>query len=376
MPDFWQFPTVSMGLGPIMAIYQARFNRYLQHRGLKDTSQQQVWCFLGDGETDEPESLGALTLAVAREARQPDLRHQLQPAAARRPGARQRQDHPGTGSRLPRRRLERHQGHLGQRLGPAARHATRPACSSSAWARWSTASTRSTPSSPAPTSASTSSASIPSCCKLVEHLTDEQLQQADARRPRSGEGLRRLQGRRRAHGRADRHPGQDRSRATAWARPAKARNITHQQKKLNEEELREFRTRFGIPHLRRGGRRARRSTSRPTTARRSKYLHERRKALGGFLPARQRAAARRCKRRRLDLFEDVLQGQRRPARSRRRWPSCDMLKRLLQRQGARQVHRADHPRRGAHLRHGRAVHARSASTPTSASSTSRSTPRR
>ena len=51
MPDFWEFPTVSMGLGPIMAIYQARFKRYLQHRGLKDTSQQQRLGFLGDGET-------------------------------------------------------------------------------------------------------------------------------------------------------------------------------------------------------------------------------------------------------------------------------------------------------------------------------------
>ena len=63
MPDFWQFPTVSMGLGPIMAIYQARFNRYLEHRGLKKTAGQHVWCFMGDGESDEPESLGALTLA-------------------------------------------------------------------------------------------------------------------------------------------------------------------------------------------------------------------------------------------------------------------------------------------------------------------------
>ncbi|MHC4419891.1 MAG: pyruvate dehydrogenase (acetyl-transferring), homodimeric type, partial [Planctomycetota bacterium] len=62
MPDFWQFPTVSMGLGPIMAIYQARFNRYLEDRGLiKKTGK--VWAFLGDGETDEPESLGAITLA-------------------------------------------------------------------------------------------------------------------------------------------------------------------------------------------------------------------------------------------------------------------------------------------------------------------------
>ena len=63
MPDFWQFPTVSMGLGPLMAIYQARFMRYLQHRGLADTDGRKVWAFLGDGETDEPESLGAISMA-------------------------------------------------------------------------------------------------------------------------------------------------------------------------------------------------------------------------------------------------------------------------------------------------------------------------
>jgi pyruvate dehydrogenase E1 component len=63
MPDFWEFPTVSMGLSPIMAIYQARFNRYLEDRGLKPATDAKVWAFLGDGETDEPESLGAITLA-------------------------------------------------------------------------------------------------------------------------------------------------------------------------------------------------------------------------------------------------------------------------------------------------------------------------
>ena len=67
MPDFWEFPTVSMGLGPIGAIYQARFNRYLEHRGIKDTSDQKVWCFLGDGEMDEPESLGAIGVAAREE---------------------------------------------------------------------------------------------------------------------------------------------------------------------------------------------------------------------------------------------------------------------------------------------------------------------
>ena len=63
MPDFWQFPTVSMGLGPIMSIYQARFMKYLQHRGLAKTDNRKVWAFCGDGEMDEPESLGAISLA-------------------------------------------------------------------------------------------------------------------------------------------------------------------------------------------------------------------------------------------------------------------------------------------------------------------------
>src|ERR1700681_688769 len=63
MPGFWEFPTVSMGLGPIAAIYQAKFNRYLRNRGLRDSQNRKVWAFLGDGETDEPEALGAITLA-------------------------------------------------------------------------------------------------------------------------------------------------------------------------------------------------------------------------------------------------------------------------------------------------------------------------
>ncbi|HET7829303.1 MAG TPA: pyruvate dehydrogenase (acetyl-transferring), homodimeric type [Candidatus Limnocylindrales bacterium] len=64
MPDFWEFPTVSMGLGPLAAVYQARFNRYLHNRGIKDTSQQRVWAFLGDGEMDEPESIAGISLAA------------------------------------------------------------------------------------------------------------------------------------------------------------------------------------------------------------------------------------------------------------------------------------------------------------------------
>ena len=64
MPDFWEYPTVSMGLGPIGALYHARFNRYLHNRQIDDTSQSRVWCFMGDGECDEPESLGAISLAA------------------------------------------------------------------------------------------------------------------------------------------------------------------------------------------------------------------------------------------------------------------------------------------------------------------------
>ena len=64
MPDFWQFPTVSMGLGPIMAIYQARFMKYLHDRGIANTENRKVWCFVGDGEVDEPETLGAIGLAA------------------------------------------------------------------------------------------------------------------------------------------------------------------------------------------------------------------------------------------------------------------------------------------------------------------------
>src|SRR5258708_12158352 len=63
MPDFWELTTVSMGLSPLMAIYQARYNRYLENRVLKPVTDAKVWAFLGDGETDEPESLGAITLA-------------------------------------------------------------------------------------------------------------------------------------------------------------------------------------------------------------------------------------------------------------------------------------------------------------------------
>ena len=121
MPDFWEFPTVSMGLGPISALYHARFNRYLMNRQLDDTSQSRVWCFVGDGETDEPETLGAISLAS---------REQLDNLIFVVNCNLQRLDGPVRGNgkiiqeleaRVPRCRLERDQGDLGLEVGRAAR---------------------------------------------------------------------------------------------------------------------------------------------------------------------------------------------------------------------------------------------------------------
>src|SRR3546814_10481246 len=77
MPDFWQFPTVSMGLGPITAIYQARLMKYLENRGIAKMAGRKVWCFCGDGEMDEPESLGAIDIA-AREKQAEEHTSELQ----------------------------------------------------------------------------------------------------------------------------------------------------------------------------------------------------------------------------------------------------------------------------------------------------------
>ena len=162
MPDFWQFPTVSMGLGPLMAIYQARFLKYLHDRGLADTDNRKVWAFMGDGEMDEPESLGAISLGG---------REKLDNLIFVINCNLQRLDGPVRGNGkiiqelegdLPRRRLERHQGAVGLGLGRAARRRTPTACCGSAWRNASTASTRTSSPRTAPMSASTSSASIPS----------------------------------------------------------------------------------------------------------------------------------------------------------------------------------------------------------------------
>ena len=120
MPDFWEFPTVSMGLGPINAIYQARFNRYLdapphrRHQPVAGVGLPRRRRVRRARDPRRPVDRGPGA------PRQPDLRRELQPAAPRRPGSRERQDHPGAGGGLPGCGLERHQGHLGLEVGRAA----------------------------------------------------------------------------------------------------------------------------------------------------------------------------------------------------------------------------------------------------------------
>ena len=199
---------MSMGLGPMNAIYQARFNRYLHDRGIKDTSDQHVWAFLGDGEMDEPESRGLVARRRHRGPGQPDLRRQLQPAAPRRPGPRQRQDHPGAGVVLPRRRLERHQGRLGPRVGRAA--ARRPRRRAGQPDEHHPG--RRLPDLPGQRRRVRPRALLrprPAHQGAGQEPSDQRDLEPQARRPRLPQGLRRLQGGDGAQGPADGDPGQD-----------------------------------------------------------------------------------------------------------------------------------------------------------------------
>ena len=130
MPEFWEYPTVSMGLGPLNSIYHARFLRYLHNRRIDDTvgvegvvlHRRRRGRRARDPRRPDP--------ARPRAARQPDLGHQLQPPAPRRPGPGQRQGHPGAGGRVPGRRLERHQGRVGLARGTSCWPRTATACCS------------------------------------------------------------------------------------------------------------------------------------------------------------------------------------------------------------------------------------------------------
>src|SRR6202167_4968389 len=245
MPDFWEYPTVSMGLSPLMAIYQARFSRYLENRGMKPITNAKVWAFLGDGETDEPESLGAITLAS---------REKLDNLIFVVNCNLQRLDGPVRGN-----------GQIIQELESAFRGARWNVIKVLWGTEWDPILERDTEGLlvkrmgelvdgeyqklVVETGAYVRQhffGSDPRLLKLVEPLPDEALQRLRL----GGHDPRKVYA---AYKAAVEHRG---GPTVILARTIKGyglgeagegKNVTHQQKKLNEEELREFRTRFDIP---------------------------------------------------------------------------------------------------------------------------------
>jgi pyruvate dehydrogenase E1 component len=304
MPSFWQFPTVSMGLGAILAIYQARFNRYLEHRGLKDTSGQRVWCFLGDGETDEPESLGALTLAS---------REGLDNLVFVVNCNLQRLDGPVRGN-----------GKIIQELEAAFRGAGWNVLKVIWGGDWDALLARDKSGllvkrmgevvdgeyqkytvEPGSYIRKHFFGKYPELAALVEHLSDEQLRKLS----RGGHDPEKVYA---AYKAAIEHKGSPTVILAATVKgyglgeAGEGRNVTHQQKKLNEEELAEFRTRFGIPISDEDVAGA--PFYKPSEdSRELQYLRKRREDLGGYLPAR----VVRCpplKAPPLEMFKEFLQG--------------------------------------------------------------------
>ncbi len=283
MPEFWEFPTVSMGLGPLSAIYQARFNRYLHDRGLADTEHCRVWAFLGDGEMDEPESMGALTLAS---------REGLDNLCFVVNCNLQRLDGPVRGNGSIIQELEAAFRGAGWNvikviwgddwdpLFAADTEALLPARMANVvdgqWQRFSI--------SDGAYIRENFFGTDPRILKLVEHLSDKQLEKLRL----GGHDPVKVYA---AYKAAIAHKGQP---TVILARTIKGyglgeagegKNITHQQKKLNEVELAEFRDRFGIPISDRELRDAPFYRP-PSGSPEEKYLLDRRAALGGFVPRR------------------------------------------------------------------------------------------
>ena len=283
MPDFWEFPTVSMGLGPIMSIYQARFNRYLEDRGLKKPSGNKVWAFLGDGETDEPEALGAISLAA---------REKLDNLIWVINCNLQRLDGPVRGNGQIVQELEAifrgagwnvlkvlwgsdwdpllakdHDGVLAKRMGEVVDgQYQKYAVESGAYLREHFFGTD------------------PRLLDMVKHLSDDQLK----RMKLGGHDPLKVYN---AYKRAVETTGQPTVilartiKGYGMGEAGEGKNVTHQQKKMNESDLRSFRTRFGIPISDEQIKDA--PFYRPAEdSIELQYVRERRKALGGYLPAR------------------------------------------------------------------------------------------
>jgi len=284
MDDYWQFPTVSMGLGPIMAIYQARFNQYLEDKGLIPKTDRKVWAFLGDGEMDEPESLGALTLA-SRE----NLENLIFVVNCNL----QRLDGPVRGNSSIVQELESAfngagwnvikvlhgqdwdplfekdtDGMLAKRHGEIVDgHRQRYTISTGEFIR------------------KDFFGKYEQTAKMVEHYSDEQLKKLR----RGGHDPQKIYN---AFKSATDHKGGPTVILAATVKgyglgeAGEGRNITHSQKKLNEEEMKYFRGRFGIPISDEEIGKAPFYKPDPDSEE-MKYLLERREKLGGFLPKRR-----------------------------------------------------------------------------------------
>ena len=304
MPNFWEFPTVSMGLGPLMAIYQARFNRYLEDRGLKKHTGSKVWAFLGDGETDEPETLGAITLAS---------REKLDNLIFVINCNLQRLDGPVRGNGKIIQELEAifrgagwnvikvvwgsdwdpvlakdKEGKLIKRLGEIVDgQYQKYSVESGEYIREHLFSVD------------------PDLLKMAEDLSDEQLRKMK----RGGHDPEKVYT---AFQAAIDHKGQPTVilaktiKGYGLGESGEGKNITHQQKKLNEDELAEFRTRFGIPISDDDVATApfyRPSENSPEI----QYIKEKRKQLGGYVPSR-RTDIRPLKTPPEDIFEEFYKG--------------------------------------------------------------------
>ena len=284
MPNFWEFPTVSMGLGPIQAIYQARFNRYLENRGLKKSTLGKVWAFLGDGETDEPESLGAITLAS---------REKLDNLIFVVNCNLQRLDGPVRGN-----------GKIIQELEAAFRGAGWNVIKVIWGSDWDPLIQRDRDGLLVRRLNEITDGQYqkyfvesggyfrqhlfgtdPRLLKMVEHLSDEQL----ARMRLGGHDPIKVYA---AYKAAMEHTG---SPTVILAKTIKGyglgesgegKNITHQQKKINDEELRIFRSRFGIPIPDEEIHDAPFYRP-PDDSQEITYMRQCRKALGGYMPERK-----------------------------------------------------------------------------------------
>jgi pyruvate dehydrogenase E1 component len=283
MPNFWEFPTVSMGLAPIMAIYQARFNQYLMNRGLKPHAREKVWAFLGDGEMDEPEALGAITLAS---------REQLDNLIFVINCNLQRLDGPVRGN-----------GKIIQELETAFRGAGWNVIKVIWGDDWDPLIEKDTSGllvkrmnevvdgqyqkytvSGGDFIRKDFFGKYPELLELVKGYSDEQLHKLR----RGGHDPQKVHA---AYNAAVDHRGSptvilaQTIKGYGLGEAGEGRNITHQQKKLNDEELREFRSRFAIPISDENVAEAP-FYKPPEDSEEIQYLHERRQALGGYLPSR------------------------------------------------------------------------------------------